>query len=109
MAEERAVELIARADPEKRGRIDWKNFCMAMGVVLIKLKVALVLISAFKKLDKDNTGFIAREELKRLILEAKVDLAEDRIEEMIRKCNPGPDGRIRFEDFTAALVAHLRR
>jgi Ca2+-binding EF-hand superfamily protein len=109
MAEERAMELIARADPEKHGKIGWKNFCMAMGVVLIKLKVALILIAAFKELDKENTGFIERQALKQLILDAKVDLAEDRIEELIRKCNPGPDGRIRFEDFTGALVAHLRR
>jgi Ca2+-binding EF-hand superfamily protein len=73
------------------------------------LNSALLLVAAFKKIDKDNSGFIAREELKRLILEAKVDLAEDRIEELILKCHPGADGRIRFEDFAAALVAHLRR
>jgi hypothetical protein len=32
-------ELIARADPERLGKIGWKNFCVAMGVVLIKLKM----------------------------------------------------------------------
>lgn len=67
------------------------------------------MVAAFKKLDKENTGFIAREELKRLVLEAKADIAEERIEEIILKCHPGPDGRIRFEDFIGALVAHLRR
>ena len=70
---------------------------------------ALLLVAAFKKLDAAESGFIAAEELKRLVRETKADIAEERLEELIRKCSPGPDGRIRFEDFMAALVAHLRR
>jgi len=109
MPVERAEELIRRCDPEKSGKIAWEPFKKAMAVVFAKLIVAVLLVGAFKKIDKDNTGFIARADLERLIAEHGVEIKKERLEEMILKCNPGPDGRLAFKDFTAALIAHLRK
>jgi len=105
---EKAEELILRCDPEKLGRIGWEPFVRAMSVVIPKLIVAVVLIAAFKSLDVNKTGFIARAELERLVLESGAKIERARLDELILKTNPGADGRIEFKLFVAALVAHLR-
>jgi Ca2+-binding EF-hand superfamily protein len=109
MTAERAEELILRADPDKVGRIAYEQFKKAMIVVFAKLIIAILLIGAFQKIDVGQTGFIARADLERLIAEVGVEIKKERLEEMILKCNPGPDGRIAFKEFMGAIVAHLRR
>jgi len=109
MTAERAEELILRADPEKVGRIAYDQFKKAMIVVFAKLIIAILLIGAFHRIDVEQTGFIARADLERLIAEVGVEIKKERLEEMILKCNPGPDGRLAFKDFMGAIVAHLKR
>jgi len=108
ISQEKAEELILRCDPDKVGRIAWEPFVRAMSTVIPKLIVAVVLIAAFKSLDEGKTGYIARADLERLVLEngAKIDRA--RLDALILETHPGADGRIEFKTFIAALVAHLR-
>jgi len=69
----------------------------------------VLLVGAFKRLDTENTGYIAREDLERLVVEAGIEIKKERLEEMILKTHPGPDGRIVFKEFIGAIIAHLRR
>jgi calcium-binding protein CML len=105
---EKAQELILRCDPEKVGRITWEPFVKAMSVALPKIIAAVILIGAFRMLDKEKTGFIARADLERLVTDAGVKIEKARLDELILKTNPGTDGRIEFKLFVSALTAYLR-
>jgi len=108
MKAEKAEELILRCDPEKVGRITWEPFCKAMAVAIPKIIAAVILVGAFRRLDKEKNGFIARADLEQLVMDAGVQVDKARLEELILKTNPGPDGRIEFKLFVAGLLAHLR-
>lgn len=104
----KAEELILRCDPEKVGRITWEPFVKAMAVVIPKIIAAVILIGAFRMLDKEQTGFIARADLEQLVLDAGVAIEKARLDELILKTKPGPDGRIEFKVFITSLLAYLR-
>jgi len=97
-----------RCDPDKVGRIAWEPFVKAMSVAIPKLVAAIVLVAAFKKLDEHKTGYIARADLERLVLESGAKIEQARLNELILETKPGPDGRIEFKTFVVALAAHLR-
>jgi len=105
---EKAEELIMRCDPEKVGRITWEPFVKAMAVAIPKIVAAVIIIGAFKKLDREKTGYIARADLEQLVFDAGVQIDKAKLNELILKTNPGPDGRIEFKMFVSALLAHLR-
>jgi len=104
----KAEELIARCDPSKTGKITWEPFVKAMAACIPKLVAAIVMVAAFKVLDEEETGYIARADLEKLVVESGAKIEKARLNELIAKTNPGPDGRIEFKTFVQALVTHLR-
>ncbi|KAG5558429.1 hypothetical protein RHGRI_008384 [Rhododendron griersonianum] len=60
---------------------------------------------AFKVLDKDGTGFVVVADLRHILtsIGEKLDPAE--FDEWIREVDVGSDGKIRYEDFIARMVA----
>ena len=105
---EKAEELILRCDPEKVGRIGWEAFVRALSVAIPKIIAAIILVGLFKAIDVDNTGYISRAELERIVLESGAKIEQARLNELILKTSPLADGRIEFRAFCAGLVAHLR-
>jgi Ca2+-binding EF-hand superfamily protein len=105
---EKAEELILRCDPEKLGRIGWEPFVRALSVAIPKIIAAIILVGLFKAIDVDNSGYISRAELERIVLESGAKIEQARLNELILKTSPLPDGRIEFRAFCAGLVAHLR-
>jgi len=108
LPEGKAEELLQKCDPNKIGKITWEPFVKAMSVVIPKIMAAVVLIGAFRMLDEEETGYIARKDLEQLVVDNGVKIEKARLDELILKTNPGPDGRIEFKQFVKALVAHLR-
>jgi Ca2+-binding EF-hand superfamily protein len=108
MKAEKAEELILRCDPDKVGKIHFEPFVKCMSTAIPKLIVAIILIGAFKKLDKGETGYIERAALEKLVYDAGAKIEKARLDELIAKANPLPDGRIEFKLFVAGLAAHLR-
>lgn len=104
----KAEELLAKCDPNKVGKVTWETFVKGCSVVVPKLIAAVALIGAFRALDAEDTGYIAKADLEQLIAEYEVPIEKARVNELILKTNPGADGRIEYKQFTAALVAHLR-
>jgi len=105
---EKAEELILRCDPEKVGRITFEPFVRAMSVAIPKIIAAVILIAAFRKLDREKTGFIARADLEQLVRDTGVQIEAPRLDALILETRPGEDGRIEFKLFVSALLAHLR-
>ncbi|XP_047327340.1 probable calcium-binding protein CML13 [Impatiens glandulifera] len=64
-----------------------------------------MLRDAFKVLDKEGTGFVVVSDLRHILtsIGEKLDPAE--FDEWIREVNVGSDGKIRYEEFIARMVA----
>lgn len=60
---------------------------------------------AFKVLDKDNTGFVSVTDLRHILTNIGEKLEPAEFDEWIGGVEVGPDGRIRYEDFIAKMVA----
>jgi Ca2+-binding EF-hand superfamily protein len=106
--DEKLKELISKADPTNSGKVPWENFKSAMSIAIPKLIVAIIFIGAFRKLDKDNTGFISKTDLEHLVLEHKPDFDKARLAAVIAEAQPGPDGKIAFKNFVTVLAAKLK-
>ncbi|KAK8520861.1 hypothetical protein V6N13_076996 [Hibiscus sabdariffa] len=60
---------------------------------------------AFKVLDKDSTGFVAVADLRHILTSIGEKLEPSEFDEWIREVDVGSDGKIRYEDFIARMVA----
>jgi Ca2+-binding EF-hand superfamily protein len=106
--DEKIAEIIAKADPGHMGKVSFDNFKNAMGVAIPKLIVAILLVGAFKKLDKGNTGFIQKADLEKAVAEHKPDFDKAKLASLIAETNPSADGKIAFKNFLQVLAAHLK-
>ena len=62
------------------------------------------LTMAFRVFDKDQDGFITREELKELMERLGEDLADQDIDEMIAAADSDGDGKVNYEEFVRVLT-----
>lgn len=60
---------------------------------------------AFKVLDKDSTGFVSVSDLKHILTSIGEKLEPAEFDEWIKEVDVGSDGKIRYEDFIARMVA----
>ena len=64
------------------------------------------LTDAFKFIDADRTGYLERDEIKRLLLEFNiVDIKDDAIETLIDFADFDGDGEINYAEFARVLTA----
>ncbi|KAE8694576.1 putative calcium-binding protein CML14 [Hibiscus syriacus] len=60
---------------------------------------------AFKVLDKESTGFVSVADLRHILTSIGEKLEPSEFDEWIREVDVGSDGKIRYEDFVARMVA----
>jgi calmodulin len=108
MTDERANELVKKADPSNSGFIDFKNFCSTLYVALPKIKAVLMAIALFREIDTDNSGTISKAELKKLVVEAGASVPDSKLDELIAKVDTTGTGQINFRDFIVALAAYVK-
>lgn len=60
---------------------------------------------AFKVLDKDSTGFVSVVDLRHILTSIGEKLEPSEFDEWIREVDVDSDGRIRYDDFIARMVA----
>ncbi len=63
------------------------------------------LIEGFKRLDKDNTGYINCEELKHACSHLNIELAQKEIEHIIENVDYYGNGKINYSEFLAATIS----
>jgi calcium-binding protein CML len=61
---------------------------------------------AFKVLDKDSMGYVSISELRHILTSIGEKLEPSEFDEWIREVKVESDGRIRYEDFIARMVAN---
>ncbi|KAJ4850443.1 Calcium-dependent protein kinase 33 [Turnera subulata] len=94
-------QLMDAADVDRNGTIDYLEFITAT-MHRHRLDKEENLYKAFQFFDKDNSGFITREELRQAM--AQYGLGdEDTINEIIDDVDTDKDGRINYEEFTAMM------
>ncbi|XP_013602249.1 PREDICTED: probable calcium-binding protein CML13 [Brassica oleracea var. oleracea] len=60
---------------------------------------------AFKVLDKEGTGFVAVADLRHILTSIGEKLEPNEFDEWIKEVDVGSDGKIKYEDFIARMVA----
>eukprot|EP00116_Pleurobrachia_bachei_P018529 sb/3478791/ len=95
--------MIAEADIDKSGTIEFDEFKTLIGPHFQKEKPPEDFIEAFKFFDKDGDGYISRSELRTIMNTVDGTLAESDIEEMVREADVNGDGKIDFEEFTKMM------
>jgi Ca2+-binding EF-hand superfamily protein len=90
------------------GKLNFDQFCFAIGVTMVKIKAAIILLALFREFDTNNSGRISAADLHRLVRETNIDLSHSEVDDVINKCDRTGDDLISFQEFVIAFVAVLR-
>ncbi|KAK1320122.1 Calcium-dependent protein kinase isoform 2 [Acorus calamus] len=101
LAESEVKQLMEAADVDKSGSIDYIEFITAT-MHRHRLERDENLCKAFKYFDKDDSGFITRDELKQAMTEYGMG-DEATIDEILKDVDTDNDGRINYEEFVAMM------
>ncbi|CAN1824721.1 Calcium-dependent protein kinase 29 [Linum perenne] len=94
-------KLALKADVDKNGTIDYVEFVTAT-MHRHRLEKEEHLFEAFQYFDKDNSGYITRDELRHAMSEYGMG-DEATIDEVIDDVDTDKDGRINYEEFVAMM------
>lgn len=93
------LELTQILDPKDTGYIEFEDFLYnCIEEILSESSPFEIALQAFKTLDVHNTGFIAKRELRSILMNAAPMLNENEIDEIINEC-PAFKGFIPYVDF----------
>ncbi|GKV38264.1 hypothetical protein SLEP1_g46190 [Rubroshorea leprosula] len=95
------------ADVDGNGTIDYIEFITAT-MHRYKLERDEHLYKAFKHFDKDNSGYITKDELETAMKDYGMG-DEDSIREIISEVDSDHDGRINYEEFCTMMRSGLQQ
>ncbi|KAK7280782.1 hypothetical protein RJT34_25849 [Clitoria ternatea] len=101
LSESEIRQLMDAADINKNGTIDYCEFITAT-MDRYKLEKEGNLFEAFQYFDKDNNGYVTRDELRQAITEYQMG-NEAAIDEILEDVDPDIDGRISYQDFVTMM------
>ncbi|KAL0438374.1 UNVERIFIED_CONTAM: Calcium-dependent protein kinase [Sesamum latifolium] len=101
LSEAEIKQLMEAADVDKNGSIDYIEFITAT-MHRHRLEKEENLYKAFQYFDKDNSGFITRDELRHAMQEYGMG-DEATIDEVLDDVDTDKDGRINYEEFAAMM------
>ncbi|PKA48150.1 Calcium-dependent protein kinase 17 [Apostasia shenzhenica] len=94
-------QLMAAADADGNGTIDYDEFITAT-MHINRMDKEEHLFAAFQYFDKDNSGYITKEELEQALRDKGFYELKD-IKEIISEADADNDGRIDYEEFVAMM------
>ncbi|CAA7409087.1 unnamed protein product [Spirodela intermedia] len=97
--------LLHAADLDGDGAIDYREF-VASTMHRHRLEREEHLHEAFRHFDKDNSGFITREELESALREDGMGVTES-IDEIMSEVDINNDGKINYEEFCAMMRSRV--
>ncbi|PNY11238.1 calcium-dependent protein kinase 9-like protein [Trifolium pratense] len=107
LTEAEVRQLMEAADVDGNGSIDYIEFITAT-MHRHRLERDEHLYMAFQYFDKDNSGFITRDELETAMKEYDMG-DEDTIREIISEVDTDNDGRINYEEFCAMMRSGVQQ
>ncbi|GLU23304.1 hypothetical protein SLE2022_393240 [Rubroshorea leprosula] len=107
LSEAEVKQLMEAADVDGNGTIDYIEFITAT-MHRYKLERDEHLYKAFKHFDKDNSGYITKDELETAMKDYGMG-DEDSIREIISEVDSDHDGRINYEEFCTMMRSGLQQ
>jgi len=107
LSEAEVKQLMEAADVDGNGSIDYVEFITAT-MHRHKLERDEYLFKAFQYFDKDNSGFITRDELESALIEHEMGDTST-IKEIISEVDTDNDGRINYEEFCAMMRGGMQQ
>ncbi|KAK1416462.1 hypothetical protein QVD17_32253 [Tagetes erecta] len=101
LVESEIQQLMEAADVDKNGTIDYIEFITAT-MHRHKLDREENVLKAFQFFDRDNSGFITRDELKHSMTQYGMG-DEETIDEVLDDVDTNKDGKINYEEFVAMM------
>ena len=92
-------QLMSQMDNDNSGEIDFDEFKNVMGGAFFKQYSRSELLSAFKKFDTDNNGYITSKELGEILDRLGRHVSRRDVEAMIKTMDTNGDGKLSFEEF----------
>ncbi|XP_020237359.1 calcium-dependent protein kinase 19-like [Cajanus cajan] len=102
LSESKVKQLMYAADIDKNGTIDYIEF-IAATMNLHKMKKVENLLKAFQYFDKDDNGYITRDELRQAITEHQMG-DENAIDEAFNYVDSDKDGKITYDEFMTMMI-----
>ncbi|KAJ9136955.1 EF-hand [Coniochaeta hoffmannii] len=97
-------DLIAEADVNKNGSIDFHEFLNMMARTVKEVDSEEELKNAFKVFDKDGSGTISAIELRAVLQHLGENLTDDDLDEMLKMADKNGDGNIDYEEFVHIMT-----
>ncbi|XP_057867291.1 calcium-dependent protein kinase 17 isoform X2 [Cryptomeria japonica] len=94
-------QLMESADVDGNGTIDYLEFITAT-LNMNRIEKEDHLYTAFRYFDKDNSGYITREELEQALIKYGMG-DEETIKDIIAEVDTDNDGRINYDEFAAMM------
>ncbi|WOL06780.1 hypothetical protein Cni_G15514 [Canna indica] len=101
LSEYEVKQLMDAADADGNGTIDYEEFITAT-MHINKMDREEHLYTAFQFFDKDNSGFITKEELEQALKEKGMYDGQE-IKDIISEADADNDGRINYDEFVAMM------
>ncbi|XP_059146695.1 calmodulin-A-like [Physella acuta] len=95
--------MIAEADTDGNGTVEFKEFMDMMGKVMSLADPDEVIKETFQVFDKEGKGYIAAEELKRVMSTLGENVTDEELDEMIREADVNGDRKVDFNEFVTMM------
>lgn len=104
--DDQCAELLAAADKDGSGSLNFEEFAEAVIAVGIRILIAALVRAAFEALDVDNTGLISKDNVRTVVENVNVGdkVTDEMIDNVFEAADTSGDGQISFEEFVNALV-----
>uniref|UniRef100_A0A1I8HPY9 Troponin C n=1 Tax=Macrostomum lignano TaxID=282301 RepID=A0A1I8HPY9_9PLAT len=103
--------MLSESDTDASGSMDFVEFASLMSrLCKPEADVRQQLVSSFQVFDKDQSGYLDREELRDAIYSmGSVELSEEEFDELLSAVDKNGDGRIDYEEFAAILLTDINQ
>ncbi len=116
LTDEALEAMMARADPNKSGSIEFEEFRKVMNGEIESAAEASVSLRGllqtmrvvFDTFDKDKSGSVSTSELKAMCEQMKLELAPGELEKMMKEADPDGSGEIDFGEFVVTVGAQMK-
>ena len=98
------ADLVNNMDMDGNGELDYEEF-IAATLSTAKMENDDNLARAFAYFDKDNSGYISREEVVKVIADFGLEFMEGDVNEFMEAADTNKDGKIDYDEFLAVMTA----
>ncbi|XP_035693455.1 calmodulin-A-like [Branchiostoma floridae] len=105
------------SEEQKQEYRDWVKAVDTSGDGAVSVKEFLAMMNSgsspltdtFKQFDKDGSGYITKDEIRKGMSENGQELGDEELDEMMKEIDTDGDGKVRLEDFILISISNLKQ